>query len=320
MKRLACIAVILATGSFIHAQFPADSISQKEAEKIVGYLAADSLRGRGNYTPQLHKVAMFIADHFKANGLQSFPGYKNYYHYFGSKERHEEDSNRYYSPTNILLNVIGVLPGRSKPNEVIILSAHYDHLGVYGGDIQNGANDNASGTAALLLLADYYARNRNNERTLIFCAFAGEELGLRGSEDFVELINADSIVAVVNLEMIGLSTIGKNAIFITGAHHSDFQKILYKNLQGKIKVKPDPDLDKELFKRSDNFPFARKGIPAHTIMASTDAYNCYHESCDDTKYIDFPNMMKIIKAIPLALSTIVKGKDTPTRINPRRIY
>ena len=91
-------------------------------------------------------------------------------------------------------NIVGMLPGKSKPGELILFSAHYDHEGVFDrgkkkDSILNGANDNASGTTALLMLAKYFAQKNDNERTILFCAFAGEELGLLGSKDFVNHVD-----------------------------------------------------------------------------------------------------------------------------------
>lgn len=223
-------------------------------------------------------------------------------------------------PDSVLYNVVGIIPGRSLPEEAIIFSAHYDHVdkGQFGetGEIYNGANDDASGTTAVLQLARYFAMRRDNERTLIFCLFAGEELGLYGSRSFVNFIKPENIKAVINIEMIGrTNATGKNAFFVTGSYYSDLIKILARNLLGeKIKVMAQKNDPKFLFQRSDNYPFARKGIPAHSIMCSDDNEPCYHKPCDDVKRIDIENMTRIIKAIAKACTSVISGKDTPTRI------
>ena len=171
-------------------------------------------------------------------------------------------------------NIVALLPGKSKPREVILFSAHYDHEGVYGkrrDSILNGANDNASGTTALITLANYFSKRNDNARTIMFCAFAGEELGLLGSYDFATQINPKTIVAAINIEMIGFPGLGKDRVFITGEKYSDLPDILGNALRkNRIKVLAEPDESSELFKRSDNYPFVLKGIPAHTIMAGTD--------------------------------------------------
>jgi Zn-dependent M28 family amino/carboxypeptidase len=210
-----------------------------------------------------------------------------------------------------------MLPGKSKPNEVIVFSAHYDHISedMYNnyGRVFNGANDNASGTTAVLALADYFSMRNDNERTILFCLFAGEELGLLGSRAFVSTIKPESIKAVINIEMIGMTNaVGKNAFMVTGPDRSTLFDILKKNVRGiDINVKPLRRDDRNLFERSDNYPFYLKNIPAHTIMCSDDNDNCYHQACDDADRIDTKNMTSIIRAIAKSAVTLINGNDTP---------
>jgi len=228
--------------------------------------------------------------------------------------------NSYYS--NVEYNIVGVLPGKSKPAETILFSAHYDHEGVFNrgrkkDSILNGANDNASGVTALIMLANYYAKKNNNERTLLFCAFAGEELGLLGAKDFVRDVDPASIVAGINIEMIGIPQYGKNNIFITGSDHSSLPAILKNELAGTpVRVKAGPPENKDLFRRSDNFPFAEKGIPAHSIMSSDDDDKCYHQPCDELKRIDITHLTTIVRAIALSAESLIGAKETPSRIDP----
>jgi hypothetical protein len=219
----------------------------------------------------------------------------------------------------VLYNVVGILPGRSRTTEAIIFAAHYDHIdsdpsGNRAG-IFNGANDNASGTTAVLELAKYFSMRNDNERTIIFCLFAGEELGLLGSERFATLVTPENIKAVINIEMIGkTNATAKERFFITGSRFSDLERIINKNLEGeKVQStlrKSDPA---NLFQRSDNYPFYQKGIVAHSIMCSDDNDPCYHQTCDTSEGIDFTNMTSIIEAIAKACRTLVRGEDTPKR-------
>ncbi len=179
----------------------------------------------------------------------------------------------------------------------------------------NGANDNASGTTALIMLANYFSQRNDNERTLLFCAFSGEELGLLGSKEFVNTINPKKIIAGINIEMIGIPQYGNNDVFITGFNQSSLPAILESQLSAtRVKVKAGPSDEKELFKRSDNYPFVKKGVPAHSIMSSDDDDKCYHQPCDEIKRIDIAHMTTIIKAIAVATRTLINGDDTPTRI------
>jgi hypothetical protein len=175
-----------------------------------------------------------------------------------------------------LKNVVGVLPGKSKKDEYVVFSGHYDHLGIGKPDknmdsIYNGANDDAAGTTAVMMLAKYFsALKEKNERTIIFVAFTAEEIGGFGSQYFSRQLNADKVMAMFNIEMIGTeSKWGTNSAYITGYEKSDMGKILQANLTGsKFKFEPDPYPKQNLFYRSDNATLAELGVPAHTISTS----------------------------------------------------
>ena len=222
-------------------------------------------------------------------------------------------------------NVVAVLPGKNRKDEIVVFSGHYDHLGVgkpnaVGDSIYNGANDDAAGTTAVIMLANYFAKLKNNERTLIFVAFTAEETGGYGSQYFSKQLDADKVVAMFNLEMIGTeSKWGKNSAYITGFEKSDFGKILQNNLSGSaFHFEPDPYPKENLFYRSDNATLAALGVPAHTISTSKmDNELTYHKQSDDIASIDIANMTEIIKAIALSSNTIVSGKDTPTRVEKK---
>lgn len=220
-----------------------------------------------------------------------------------------------------LFNVAGMLPGKSKEKELVLFSAHYDHLGVTqsveGDSIANGADDDASGTTAVIALAKYYKQLKNNERTLIFAAFTAEEIGGFGAKHFSSKLNPDDVVAMFNIEMIGKeSKFGKNAAFITGYERSDFGEILQKNLAGTdFKFHPDPYPSQNLFYRSDNATLAALGVPAHTISTDQiDTDKFYHTVNDEFETLDSTNIWATIKAIALSARSIVAGTDTPKRI------
>jgi len=224
-------------------------------------------------------------------------------------------------------NVVGVLPGKSKKNEYVIFSGHYDHLGIMGKDrngnvqtdsIFNGANDDAAGTTAMMVLAQYFKAINNNERTLIFVAFTAEEVGGYGSTYFSRQFNPAQVMAMFNIEMIGSeSKWGKNSAFITGYEKTDMGKILQSNLEGTdFTFYPDPYPTQQLFYRSDNATLARLGVPAHTISTTKiDVDPYYHKASDEFSTIDIDNMTRIIRAIALSSKGIVSGKETPSRVN-----
>lgn len=220
-----------------------------------------------------------------------------------------------------LFNVAGVIPGKSKAKELVVFSGHYDHMGITkakdGDSIMNGADDDASGTSAMIALAKYYKKLNNNERTLIFVAFTAEEIGGFGARYFSQKLNPDEVVAMFNIEMIGKdSKFGKNTAFITGYDKSDFGQILQKNLAGtEFTFHADPYISQNLFYRSDNATLAALGVPAHTI--STDQIDIdpyYHQLTDEYKTLDVENILSTIKAIAKSAVSIIKGEDTPTRI------
>ena len=226
-----------------------------------------------------------------------------------------------------LANVVGILPGKTKRNEYVIFSGHYDHLGIgkpdaKGDSIYNGANDDASGTTAVIMLAKYFKQSDNNERTLIFAAFTAEESGGYGSQYFSKQYNPAKVVAMFNIEMIGTeSKWGTNSAYITGYEKTDMGKILEKNLEGsKFTFHPDPYIKENLFYRSDNATLARQGVPAHTISTSKmDDESNYHKQSDEIGTLDMNNMAEIIKAIAISAASIITGKDTPSRVDAKAL-
>jgi hypothetical protein len=224
-----------------------------------------------------------------------------------------------------LANVVGILPGKTKKDEYVIFSAHYDHLGIgkptaEGDSIYNGANDDAAGTTAVMMLAKYFKALNNNERTLLFVAFTAEESGGFGSQYFSNQLDPAKVMAMFNIEMIGTeSNWGKNTAYITGFDKTDMGTILQKNLSGTdFTFHPDPYPDQNLFYRSDNATLARLGVPAHTIStAKMDKEKFYHSADDEIETLDMNNMAAIIRAIALSAKGIINGSETPTRVKPQ---
>jgi hypothetical protein len=220
-----------------------------------------------------------------------------------------------------LKNVVGILPGKAKKDEYVIFSGHYDHIGitrpVNGDSINNGANDDAAGTTAVMLLAKYFKQLKNNERTIVFAAFTAEEIGGYGSQYFSQQFDPAKVVAMFNIEMIGTeSKWGKNSAYITGFEKTDMGTILQKNLEGTgFTFYPDPYPQEQLFYRSDNATLARLGVPAHTIStAKMDSEPHYHKVSDTPETLDMENMAMIIRSIALSSRSIVAGTETPSRV------
>jgi Zn-dependent M28 family amino/carboxypeptidase len=224
-----------------------------------------------------------------------------------------------------LANVGGMIPGR-RAAEIVLFSAHYDHIGIRpavdGDSIANGANDNASGTTAVTALARYFQALGRPERTLMFVAFTAEERGGYGSQHFSEQVDPDQVVAMFNIEMIGKpATDGPNSAWITGFGRSDFGTILQAAVEGsEYRFYADPYPDQNLFYRSDNATLARLGVPAHSISTtSIDVDPDYHQVSDEAATLDLDHLTNTVRAIAAGARTIVSGEATPTRIDTTQV-
>ena len=303
MKKIS-LGLLVLFGLTAQAQ---SGIQKSEVTRIETELSSDAMEGRALFTPGIEKASVFIEGEFKRIGLTYYKELQSYRQDFLIKDKKAN-------------NVIGIIPGKSKPNEYVIFSGHYDHLGMKeSGDdkVFNGANDDASGITAVITLAEFFKKKNDNARTLILVAFTGEETGGYGSAFFSNSINADEVVAMFNIEMIGTdSKWGKNSAYITGFERSDFGTILQKNLVGSgFNFYQDPYPQEQLFYRSDNARLAALGVPAHTISTSKmDVEPNYHKLSDEISTLDMDNMTEIIKSIAISSQTIISGKDTPSRV------
>ena len=283
-------------------------INNRIISKHLSTLSDDKMEGRRAGTNGIEKAAKYIEFEFERIGLTKYDTLNSYRQNFNFYDM-------------LFYNVIGVLKGKSLPNEYVIISAHYDHLGINqkmeGDNIYNGANDNASGTTAMLALAEYFKKLDNNERSIVFVAFTAEEMGLVGSRYFGKHINPNDIVAGINIEMIGKeSPYGKNTAWITGFDRSDFGEIIQKNLSNtNYEVFPDPYIKEKLFFRSDNAALAKLGIPAHTFSTTPmEKDSHYHKVSDEYKTLDIFTIKETTKLISKGILSIIQGKDTPKRI------
>ena len=283
-------------------------ISEKLVEKHLLTLADDFMEGRRAGSKGIELAAKYIESEFERIGLTKFDTLSSFRQNFTAREMS-------------LYNIIGVLKGKSKANEYVIISAHYDHLGVKTGNdedlIFNGANDNASGVTAVLALAEHYKALDLNERSILFVTFTAEEMGLIGSDYFGKQIPPKQVIAGINIEMIGKeSPFGPKTAWITGFDRSDFGQIIQKNLlNSNYSVYADPYVDYRLFFRSDNASLARLGVPAHTFSTSPmDKDLDYHKVSDESTTLDLFTVSETIKAIATGILSIIKGEDSPSRI------
>lgn len=291
------------------------NIDTTTVRKHLYTLSSDEMEGRRAGTEGIEKAAKYIEEEFKRIGLKTFGNLDSYRQTFTFKTRRSKDSIT-------SSNIIGLLEGKSKKDEFVIVSAHYDHLGIRKVEgkkdsIFNGANDDASGVTGVLTLAEYFAKKGTNERSILFVAFTAEEMGLVGSRYFGKGIDASKFVAGINLEMMGKEpATGPKTAWLTGFERSDFGKIIQKNLEGTgYKLYPDPYKKFNLFFRSDNGSLARLGVPSHTFSTTQiDKDPDYHQLSDEAETLDVKIIAETIRAVAKGTESIINGIDTPTRV------
>ncbi|MAG59124.1 MAG: hypothetical protein CMJ83_22795 [Planctomycetes bacterium] len=219
-------------------------------------------------------------------------------------------------------NVGAILPGSDPKlaSELIVFSAHYDHLGVdssaSGDGIFNGADDDASGTVAVVAIASALSRLKTHpKRTCLFLCFYGEEQGMHGSTYYVQnpAFPLRAHKAVFNLEMVGRpDDIPKNRAWVTGWSLSDFGTLIRDAAKpAGVVFYNHPQRSRMLFGSSDNISFARVGIPAFSISAGS-LHEDYHRPSDHVAKIDFDNMTAVVRGIAVAGRAMADGGKTPT--------
>ena len=226
-------------------------------------------------------------------------------------------------------NVVAMVAPAPGPmaEEALIFTAHYDHIGmtapVDGDWIFNGADDDGSGTVALLELAQAFASLKPAPaRKVLFCAFFGEERGGLGSKFYVEnpAHPLGKTVCDVNIEMIGRSfEVGPKVVWVTGYDYSDLGAILAEGgTDAGVRIIPDPYPRQNFFLRSDNVAFVRHKVPGHSISAGS-THPDYHGVDDEVERIEFENLEAIVRAVVLGASRIADGSRTVrwTREIPR---
>lgn len=218
-------------------------------------------------------------------------------------------------------NVVGILPG-SDPvlkNEYIVIGAHYDHVGVGGGKadrIHNGADDNASGTSALIEIAKAFGANKKRPaRSVIFIAFSGEEKGLLGSRYYGErpIYPLDKTVAMFNLDMVGRNT--PKSVTLFGAEQSKMLKRVV-TAQNKASVNYKLDFPAQISGNSDHASFYRKNIPV--IFFTTGLHKDYHQVTDHPEKIDAVKIRDIARLCFLTASEVANSKVKPDIIKSGR--
>lgn len=324
-SHLAVVLLLLGAPRVASAQ---DTVERASVEHLLRVLADDSMQGRRTGTPGIRRAARFLADEMARIGLE--PGGDDGYLQTvplapftrqggrpGYRVLLTQAARDSVPADSVVLdaNVVGLIRG-SDPTlagEAVVVGAHYDHIGigqpVDGDSINNGADDDASGTVAVLEVARALQRGAPPKRTVIFVAFTGEEMGLLGTRYYIEnpVISMENTVAELQIEMIGRPDDlagGEGKAWLTGYERSTMGDMLRDN---GIAIVPDPRPDQNFFMRSDNIAFARIGIPAHTL-SSFNLHTDYHRPSDDVDKVDFAHMTAVIEATVQAVRHLADGE------------
>ena len=288
----------------------ASTITEDVLRRHVSVIAHDSMRGRVTPSRGLDRTAAYIASQFARFELRPLGDNGTFIQHYPIP-----NDNRARAP-----NVVGMVEGSDPAlkGQYLVFSAHMDHVGighpVAGDSIYNGADDNASGTAAVLALAEAFARAKERpRRSIIFLTVSGEEEGLWGSAYFASHspVPIDSIVADLNIDMIGRNW--RDTIVAIGREHSDLgptlARIAAAHPELHMATIDDPWPNENFYYRSDHFNFARRGVPALFFFSGTHAD--YHEPDDEIEKIDFEKETRIVRLLYYFGSEVANAADKP---------
>jgi Zn-dependent M28 family amino/carboxypeptidase len=272
----------------------------------MNFLASDELQGRGSGTRDEHLAALYAASLFASFALEPGGEDGTFLQKAPLPATFPPDIARRLAgfaqvPRKTTWNVVGILRGTDAGKEAILLTAHVDHLGIgpakNGDRIYNGADDDASGTTAVIELARLFAAAPRPARTLIFVLFGSEELGGYGNRYFLEHppIPLDWIIASLEFEMIGRRdpVLANDGLWLTGYERSNLGPELARHSANLV---ADPHPEQKFFIRSDNYSLAKRGIIAHTV-SSFGLHADYHQPGDELSRIDFAHMTRAIQSM-----------------------
>ena len=325
MKRtvlfFALFVAVLSTAdvSCVFAQkFPSkaySSITEERTRNFVGFLASDLLEGRDAGMRGGNIAAEYIVSMFRDWGIEPFDGNSYYQHFLAAKNGNSWVTEADFDLSGLveagnenrfMKNVLGVIPGKEKG--VVVVGAHYDHLGIdttlAGDACFNGADDNASGVAAVLQIARAIKMSgKQPRRTIVFALWDGEEKGLLGSRFFVKKCTfLSDISAYMNFDMVGRDPQEKpgHLSYMYSAGNPLFGEWLKADLKKyELNLVPFYKASENLIGGSDNTPFARKGVPI--VWYHTEGHPDYHRPSDSADKINYPKLTDIARAACLCV-------------------
>ena len=305
-------------------------VTDSDVRRLLGALADDSMEGRATGSRGSARAARFIAAELERYGVQP-AGDSGFFQRVpiaidprGGRRALRllpslaaRDSLPAEARANAV-NVVGVIPGADPTlrDQVVLIDAHYDHLGIMAGQgkdsIYNGADDDASGVVAVLEIARALAAGPAPRRTVVVALTTGEEVGLLGTRWYIAhpARPLDAMEANMEIEMIGRPDSlagGPGRGWLTGYERSTMGELF---ASAGLPIVADRRLDQQFFMRSDNIAFAERGIVAHTL-SSYNMHSDYHQPSDDVAHVDFSHMTQLVDVAVRAARLLA---DTPTKL------
>jgi pimeloyl-ACP methyl ester carboxylesterase len=301
MLRPGLTVLALALGVAVGAQAPAPASAVIDAPQLLRdleILSADDMEGRQAGTPGGEKARAYVVARFKASGLQPFgASFEQPFTFTGGRSGAQAERRG--------VNVVGRIAGTTTPGRFIVITAHYDHIGVRNGQVFNGADDNASGTAALFALAKHFTANRP-AHSLIFAALDAEESGLRGARAFVAAppVDASSIVLNVNMDMIGRDP--KDLLYVVGTYRQPFLKPYIERIAARAPVTlvmghddPTQKTVENWTNSSDHRAFCEAKIPC--LYFGVEDFENHHRATDDYATMTHGFYVRAVETMVLAV-------------------
>ncbi|WP_394346285.1 M28 family metallopeptidase [Myroides indicus] len=297
------------------------NIHEDSLAKNLNILASAEFEGRRTGELGQKRAANFIAEYYKRLGISHPRGTADYFQEIPASFMRNASMKLKDSE-----NVWAYIEGTEKPDEILIISAHYDHLGILLDQIYFGADDNASGTVALMEIARIFKQIYNQgikpKRSVLFLHVSGEEFGLFGSKYYVEnpIFSLKNTIANLNIDMIGRRskeyTKPDDYIFLVGSKklsddlHYLSEKANIESVNLSLDYKFDHENDpQQIYYRSDHYNFAKNNIPV--IFYYNGTHEDYHLPTDTPDKIDFPLMKKRVQLIFETAWKLVNETERP---------
>lgn len=299
-----------------------NSITSEELKTHLYIVASDEMQGRNTGSEGQKKAGNYIIEQHKKNGIPFPKGADSYYQKVPSEYMKKGFSPKLPDSENIWVYI----EGSEKPDEVVVVSAHYDHVGMKNGEIYNGADDDGSGTVGLIEIAQAFQKAKKEghgpKRSVLILHVTGEEHGLHGSRFYSEnpIFPLKNTVADVNIDMIGrqddLHPNNNNYVYVIGSDYlsTDLYNICeemnkkYTKMELDYKYNDKADKNRYYY-RSDHYNFAKNGIPSVFFFNGTHAD--YHKPTDTVDKIDF---IALKKRTQLAFITAWEIANRPNRL------